>query len=195
LGTAPLGSYEGGPLWWGPQDRAESVRTIRAAVDAGVGWIDTSPFYGWGLAESLVAEALAGLAERPLVLTKSGTFPPDNRTDNSPAAIRQEVEGSVRRLGVERLDAVQLHDEDPTVPIEESWSALRELVAEGLVGAVGLSNHSVDNMQRALTVGPSMSCSGSTRCSTASRSNVASSSGARTTVCRFSHGRHLPAAT
>jgi aryl-alcohol dehydrogenase-like predicted oxidoreductase len=142
-------------LWWGPQDRVESVRTIRTAVDAGVRWIDTSPFYGWGLAEELVADALAPMpqADRPLVLTKCGTFPPDNRTDASPAAIRAEVEGSLRRLRVDRLDLVQIHDEDPAVPIEESWGALMDLVTAGVIGAAGLSNHSVALMDRAIAVG------------------------------------------
>lgn len=158
LGTAPMSSYEGGPLWWGPQRREESVATVRTAVLAGVRWIDTSPFYGWGLAETVVSEGVAEAvgegAPRPLILTKSGTLPPDNRTDNSPAAICQEVEGSLRRLRVEQLDVVQLHDEDPNVPIEESWGALMDLVVEGLIGGAGLSNHSVDLMARAAAVGP-----------------------------------------
>ena len=117
------------------------MATVRAAVDAGVGWIDTAPMYGWGRAEEIVAEALTGLAERPLVLTKCGTLRADDGsfyTDNSPAAVRRDVEGSLNRLGVERLDLVQVHDEDPAVPVEETCGALHDLVREGLVGAVGL---------------------------------------------------------
>jgi aryl-alcohol dehydrogenase-like predicted oxidoreductase len=133
------------------------VGAVRAAVDAGVGWIDTAPMYGWGRAEEIVAEALAGLAERPLVLTKCGTLRADDGsfyTDNSPSAVRDDVHGSLGRLGVERLDVVQVHDEDASVPIEETWGALHDLVDEGLVGAVGLSNHSVELLDRARTVGP-----------------------------------------
>jgi len=133
------------------------VRAVRAAVDAGVGWIDTAPMYGWGRAEAIVAEALAGLPERPVVLTKCGTLRAGDGsfyTDNSPSAVRADVHGSLRRLGIERLDVVQVHDEDPAVPVEETWGALHELVDEGLVGAAGLSNHAVGLLDRALDVGP-----------------------------------------
>jgi aryl-alcohol dehydrogenase-like predicted oxidoreductase len=157
LGTAPISSHRTGPHWWGPQDRDTAVGAVRAAVEAGVGWIDTAPMYGWGRAEEIVAEALAGLHERPLVLTKCGTLRADDGsfyTDNSPAAVRHDVEGSLRRLGVERLDVVQVHDEDPSVAVEETWGALHDLVGEGLVGAAGLSNHRVELLDRALAVGP-----------------------------------------
>jgi aryl-alcohol dehydrogenase-like predicted oxidoreductase len=113
--------------------------------------------YGWGRAEEIVAEALEGLPERPLVLTKCGTLRAGDGsfyTDNSPDAVRGDVQGSLRRLGVEQLDLVQVHDEDPSVPVEETWDALDALVREGLVGAAGLSNHRVELLDRALAVGP-----------------------------------------
>ncbi|HEX4983600.1 MAG TPA: aldo/keto reductase [Ilumatobacteraceae bacterium] len=157
LGTAPISSHRTAPHWWGPQDRDVAVAAVRAAVDAGVGWIDTAPMYGWGRAEEIVAEALSGRVERPLVFTKCGTFRAGDGsfyTDNSPDAVRRDVEGSLRRLGVERLDLVQVHDEDPSVPVEETWTALDDLVREGLVGAAGLSNHRVELLDRALAVGP-----------------------------------------
>jgi aryl-alcohol dehydrogenase-like predicted oxidoreductase len=157
LGTAPLGSYEGGPLWWGPQDRDVAVATVRAAADAGVGWIDTAPFYGWGRAEEIVGEALRGRTDRPRVLTKCGTKRgTEGRPyeDTSPASVRADVESSLGRLAVDRLDAVQVHDPDPTVPIEDTWAALMDLVAEGLVVGAGLSNHDVALLDRALAVGP-----------------------------------------
>lgn len=75
-------------------------------------------------------------------------------TDNTPDVLRRDVEGSLRRLGVERLDLVQVHDEDPSVPVEETWNALNDLAREGLVGAAGLSNHRVELLDRALAVGP-----------------------------------------
>jgi aryl-alcohol dehydrogenase-like predicted oxidoreductase len=156
LGTAPISSHRTAPHWWGPQDRDTAVAAVRAAVAAGVGWIDTAPMYGWGRAEEIVAEALGDDPDRPLVLTKCGTLRADDGsfyTDNSPAALRRDVEGSLRRLGVERLDLVQVHDEDPSVPIEETWGALHDLVREGSVGAVGLSNHRVELLDRALAVG------------------------------------------
>jgi aryl-alcohol dehydrogenase-like predicted oxidoreductase len=158
LGTAPLGSTAEGPLWWGPQDRDVAVRTVVAAAEAGVEWIDTAPFYGWGRAEEIVGEALSKLrGGRPLVLTKCGTVPDGNgraREDTSPAAIRSDVEASLRRLGVERIDVVQVHDVDPTVPIEVTWGALMDLVAKGWIAAAGLSNHPTDLLERAAAVGP-----------------------------------------
>ena len=157
LGTAPLASDRGGPLWLGPQDRDVAVATVRAAIDAGVGFIDTAPFYGWGLAERIVADAIAGLAARPPILTKCGTVREPSggfREDTSPGAVRADVEASLERLGVDRLDAVQVHDPDPDTPIEDTWEALMTLVDEGLVAAAGLSNHSIPMMERALAVGP-----------------------------------------
>lgn len=157
LGTAPLGSTADGPLWWGEQDRETSVRTVRAALDAGVTWIDTAPFYGWGRAEEVVGEAIAGRREDVIVLTKCGTVRRANGTwveDGSPAAVRADVEASLRRLGVEHIDVVQLHDPDPQVPVEETVGALTERVAVGAVGAVGLSNHPVELLDRAVAAGP-----------------------------------------
>jgi aryl-alcohol dehydrogenase-like predicted oxidoreductase len=147
LGTAPLGSYEGGPLWWGPQDRATAVATVRAALDAGVDWVDTAPFYGWGRAEEIVGEAIRGRRDEVTVLTKCGTI---RRSDGSWA----DVEASLTRLGTDHVDALQLHDPDPAVPVEETVGALAELVAEGKVGAIGLSNHDVELLRRGHAVAP-----------------------------------------
>jgi aryl-alcohol dehydrogenase-like predicted oxidoreductase len=100
LGTAPLGSRVDGPLWWGPQDPADAVAAVRAALD----WIDTAPFYGWGLAEELVGRAIAGRRDEVRILTKCGTVRrPDGRAaeDASPAAIRTGVQESLRRLGTD----------------------------------------------------------------------------------------------
>jgi aryl-alcohol dehydrogenase-like predicted oxidoreductase len=157
LGTAPLGSYEAGPLWWGPQDRATGVATVRAALDAGVDWVDTAPFYGWGRAEEIVGEAIRGRRVDVTILTKCGTVrrPDGSWTDDgSPAAVRADVEASLVRLGTDHVDALQLHDPDPTVPVEETVGAIAELVAEGKVGAIGLSNHDADLLRRGHAVAP-----------------------------------------
>jgi aryl-alcohol dehydrogenase-like predicted oxidoreductase len=157
IGTAPIGSVPG--VWWvnwGPQDEGDSVRAIHAALDGGVNWIDTAPFYGWGRAEEVVARAVRG-RDDVLVFTKCGTMRRDDGDDFMdlrPEAIRADVEGSLRRLGVERVDLLQLHDRDPTVPVEESWGAVLELVAEGKVRHGGISNHRADEIERALAVGP-----------------------------------------
>jgi aryl-alcohol dehydrogenase-like predicted oxidoreductase len=157
LGTAPLGSRPDGPLWWGEQDRATAVGTVRAALDHGVTWVDTAPFYGWGRAEEIVGEALAGRRDEVVVLTKCGTIRRPDGTwteDGSPAAVRADVEASLRRLRTDRVDVVQFHDPDPDVPVEETVGALAELVAEGLVGAIGLSNHPVELLTRGASVAP-----------------------------------------
>ena len=160
IGTAPIGSRPG-EWWvdWGPQDDDDSVRAIHAAVDSGVNWVDTAPFYGWGHAEEVVRRALAG-RDDVLVFTKCGTWRRDDGDDFmdlSPDAIRRDCEGSLRRLGRERLDLLQFHDIDRNVPIEESWGTLHELIAEGKVRYGGLSNHPPELVERALAVGPMVS--------------------------------------
>jgi aryl-alcohol dehydrogenase-like predicted oxidoreductase len=157
LGTAPLGSRVEGPLWWGPQDPADAVGAVRAALDAGVDWIDTAPFYGWGRAEELVGRAVAGRRHEVRILTKCGTVRrPDGRVgeDGSPASVRAGVQESLRRLGTDHVDVLQVHDPDPTTPVEETWAVITELIDEGLVRAGGLSNHPVELMDRARAVAP-----------------------------------------
>ena len=157
LGTAPLGSAQSGPLWWGPQDRAVAVATIRSAAEADAAFIDTAPFYGWGRAEEIVRDGLGDLQNRPPIFTKCGTHRADDGKpyeDASGDAIRRDVERSRERLGVERIDVVQVHDPDPNVQIEETWSSLMAMRDEGAIGGAGLSNHSVELMDRALTIGP-----------------------------------------
>ncbi|MFG1998268.1 aldo/keto reductase [Spirillospora sp. NPDC048911] len=168
-----------GPGWryaWGPQDDADSVATIRYAIEQGVNWIDTAAVYGLGHSEEIVAKALADLpeADRPFVFTKLGlawdendrTAPP--RREMSPAGVRREVEGSLRRLGVERIDLYQVHwpaedggpleygaeteaggERVPGTPLEEYWQVMADLKAEGKVRAIGLSNHEVPRLERA----------------------------------------------
>jgi aryl-alcohol dehydrogenase-like predicted oxidoreductase len=157
LGTAPLGSRVDGPLWWGPQHPADAVAAVRSALDAGVDWIDTAPFYGWGLAEELVGRAIAGRRDEVRILTKCGTVRrPDGRPaeDASPASIRAGLRESLRRLGTDHVDVLQVHDPDPATPVEETWAAIADLVTEGLVRAGGLSNHPVELMDRAQAVAP-----------------------------------------
>jgi aryl-alcohol dehydrogenase-like predicted oxidoreductase len=157
IGTAPIGSRPG-EWWvnWGPQDDGDSVRAVHAAVDGGVNWVDTAPFYGWGHAEEAVGRALAG-REDVLVFTKCGTLRSDDGgdfMDLSPESVRRGCEESLLRLGREQIDLLQFHDPDRNLPIEESWGALQELVAEGKVRHGGLSNHPPELVERALAVGP-----------------------------------------
>src|SRR5918911_687399 len=75
LGTAPLGSSPGWQLWWGEIDETSAIRTVQAALDAGVTWIDTAPFYGWGSAEEIVGKAIVGRRHAVRIFTKCGTVP------------------------------------------------------------------------------------------------------------------------
>lgn len=158
LGTAPLGSLREGPLWWGPQDRDEAVATVVAAVESGVAFIDTAPFYGWGRAEEIVGDALAAAPRSSaLVFTKCGTVRRSDGSvgeDHSPGALRRDVEASLGRLGIDRIDVVQVHDPDPGRSIETTWETLMGFRDEGLITGAGLSNHPVDLLDRALAVGP-----------------------------------------
>lgn len=156
----------GGGGWanaWGAQDDDESVKAIRHGVESGVNWIDTAGVYGLGHSEEVVARALRDLPpdDRPYVFTKGGlVWDPADRTRPSsrvgrPGSIRRDVESSLRRLGVERIDLFQMHwpAEDGT-PVEEYWQTFRELVDEGKIRAAGLSNHDVAQLDAAAAAGP-----------------------------------------
>jgi aryl-alcohol dehydrogenase-like predicted oxidoreductase len=157
VGTAPIGSD---PAWfvdWGAQDERDAVAAIHAALDAGVNWIDTAPFYGWGRAEEIVGRALRRRRDDVLVFTKCGTFRNADgsaREDLRPESVRADVEASLRRLQTDHVDLLQLHDPDPAVGIEETWGAVHQLIREGLVRHGGISNHPPELVARALAVGP-----------------------------------------
>ena len=160
IGTAPIGSTREW-IYWGPQDEAAAVAAIRTALDGGVNWIDTAPFYGWGRAEEIVSKALAGRGDEVLVFTKCGTMPDADavsRMDNRPEAIRADVEASLRRLGRDHVDLVHSHDVDASTPIEESWGELQRLIEEGKVRWAGLSNHTAARVERAHAMAPVTSC-------------------------------------
>ena len=163
--TVGFGAWAiGGGGWaygWGPQDDEASVRSILHAVDAGVNWIDTAAIYGLGHSETVVGEALRRIpaSDRPLVFTKGGMIPDPARPfeepqrNLQPASIRAEVEASLRRLGVERIDLYQFHWPDRTgTPIEESWGEMARLVDEGKVRAAGVCNFDVALLDRAEAV-------------------------------------------
>jgi aryl-alcohol dehydrogenase-like predicted oxidoreductase len=155
----------GGGGWafaWGNQDDTESIAAIRHAVESGVNWIDTAAVYGLGHSEEVVAAALAGIpeADRPYVFTKGGlVWDPADRTAaprrvGAAASLRAEVEASLRRLNVERIDLYQMHwpAEDGT-SLEEYWQAFLDLKREGKVRAVGLSNHGASRLEAAESIG------------------------------------------
>jgi aryl-alcohol dehydrogenase-like predicted oxidoreductase len=160
VGTAPIGSGRDW-IYWGAQDESEAIAAVRTALDAGVNWVDTAPFYGWGGAEEIVRRALDGRGDDVLLFTKCGTFPdPDrvSRMDNRPESIRADLEASLRRLGRDHVDLLQIHDVDRETPIEESWGELQRLREEGKIRWAGLSNHAAEHVRRAHAVAPVTSC-------------------------------------
>lgn len=157
IGTAPIGSTPDWSIYWGHQDENAAIHAIEAAIDLGVNWIDTAPFYGWGRAEQIVGKALQGKRDRVYIFTKCGTLRDEQGVESenlTPASMRSEVEASLRNLRTDYIDLYQFHDPDPHTPIEESWAAMQALIAEGKVRFGGLSNHTIDLMERAMTVAP-----------------------------------------
>ena len=161
-----LGAWAiGGGDWqfgWGDQDDADSIAAIRHAVRVGVNWIDTAAVYGLGHSEEVVARALADIPvkERPFVFTKCGmvwddadrSIAPARRA--TPATIRKELEASLRRLRVERIDLYQLHwPPEDGAPLADYWGALLDLKREGKIRAAGLSNHKADQLAQAERLG------------------------------------------
>jgi len=152
----------GGPEWaagWGPQDDDASIAAIRRAVECGINWIDTAAAYGLGHSEELVQRALEPLplAHRPYVFTKCGLVWDEAGTLSlvgRESSIRRELEDSLERLGVERIDLYQMHwpPKDDT-PLESYWQTLLDLKREGKVRAVGLSNHDAAQLEAAEALG------------------------------------------
>lgn len=150
----------GGAGWqfaWGEQDDADSIAAIRAALDAGMNWIDTAAIYGLGHSEEVVGRALRGLPTQPYIFTKC-----ERRWDENGQifgalkadSIRKECEDSLRRLKIERIDLYQVHWPDPEEDIEEGWTEMARLQDEGKVRWIGVSNFNAAQMQRAMQIAP-----------------------------------------
>lgn len=158
LGAMPM-SVEGRP------DESQAIRTIHAALDAGVTLVDTADAYCLGSSEvghneRLIAKALATWSGDPdtvIVATKGGhTRPPDNswQLNGRPEYIRAACDASLKALGVDSIGLYQFHRPDPEVPYEESIGALRDLLLDGKARMVGISNASVDQIEQAASIVP-----------------------------------------
>ena len=141
-----------------PADPGQARSLLRRAVELGVGLIDTAEFYGPGTSEELIAEALWPYPDGLVIATKALTHPPDRwGRPGSPGRLREAVEGSLRRLRLERIELFQLARIDPTVPAAEQFGALAELRQQGKVGHVGLSEVGVDEVEAARRIVPVVS--------------------------------------
>src|SRR5580704_4179247 len=150
----------GGSGWefgWGSQDDRESIAAIRAALDAGVNWIDTAAVYGLGHSEEIVARAIRCVTNRPYVFTKCSLVWDERRQIGHSLkadSIRRECEASLRRLKVDAIDLYQIHWPDPAENIEEGWAAMAALQRQGKVRHIGVSNFNVAQMKRAQAIAP-----------------------------------------
>src|ERR687890_462849 len=145
-------------IWGPPADRTESVRVLRRALELGVNFIDTADSYGPHVSEEIIAEALHPYPEGLIIATKGGLERPgpDRWEPNGrPEYLRRQLEGSLRRLRLERIDLWQLHRIDSKVPADEQFGAMREFQQEGLIRIVGLSEVStaeIEHARRALDI-------------------------------------------
>ena len=154
LGLGCMGMSE----FYGARDDVESLATLEASLAAGIDFFDTADTYGHGHNEELVGRFLQGKRDKVVLATKfgivrkPGTY--ERRVDNSPAYIRSACDASLKRLGVERIDLYYMHRRNPDVPVEDLVGAMAELVKQGKVKALGLSEVSVDTLRRAHKVHP-----------------------------------------
>ncbi|HEY6887108.1 MAG TPA: aldo/keto reductase [Solirubrobacter sp.] len=141
------------------RDETESIATIHRALDLGVTLLDTADMYGPYTNEELVGRALAGRRDEAVLATKCGLEVEDAgeyvlRRNGRPEHVRSAIDASLRRLQTDFVDLYQLHRVDPDVPLEETWGAMASLVEAGKVGAIGLSEVSVEELERAHAIHP-----------------------------------------
>ncbi len=162
LSTIGLGTWAmGGGDWkfgWGPQEDSSSTAAIHKALDEGINWIDTAAIYGHGRAEEVVGRAVKGIRDSVIIATKCGRVWEGNSREIGKslktASIRREVEASLKRLDMEVIDLYQVHWPEPDEEIEEGWGTMAELVKEGKVRHVGVSNFSLQQLKRVQAIHP-----------------------------------------
>jgi len=165
-----LGAWAIGGWMWGGSDKRDSLRAIHACLDHGITSIDTAPIYGFGHSEEVVGEAIKGKRDKFEILTKAGMRWEGTRgeyffTSNDNSGIQRDIykysgrdsliaecEESLKRLGTDYIDLYQIHWPDATTPIEEAMEAFRILMEQGKIRAAGVSNYSVEQMEKAAAV-------------------------------------------
>jgi aryl-alcohol dehydrogenase-like predicted oxidoreductase len=147
-------------VWGPPKDPAKAIAVLRRAIELGVNFIDTADSYGPNVSEELIAQALAPYPADLVIATKGGWNRPGPSQwthDASPAHLRKAVEGSLKRLRLDRIDVYQLHAPDPVVPLDASIETLANLQAEAKIRFVALSNVTVEHIKRARRIVPIVS--------------------------------------
>jgi len=150
----------GDGIWGPPKDPASALAVLRRATELGVNFIDTADSYGPYVSEELIAKALAPYPKDLVIATKGGWNRPGPGQwthDASPEHLRKAVEGSLKRLRLERVDVYQLHVPDPVVPFDSSVETLAELQAEGKIRFIALSNVTKEHIERARKIAPIVS--------------------------------------
>ena len=154
VGAVSLGCMSFGGIF-GPTDLATSLRCLDMAWERGVDFLDVANIYGNGVCESVIGTWLAQSGHRPFIATKAGIVDgPPRRVDNSAAYLRAELDGSLKRMGVERVDLFYIHRREATRPVEEVAETMAALVATGKIGGWGLSEVSPGTLRRAHAVCP-----------------------------------------
>jgi len=171
-----LGTWAIGGWMWGGTEEKMSIDAIRTAIDSGINLIDTAPVYGFGISEEIVGKAIKGIRNSVVLATKCGLvwdreegefhFRSDEKTIRrdtgdikvfkylSPVSVRSEIEMSLRRLGTDHIDLYQTHWQDATTPVEDTMNELLKLKQQGKIRAIGVSNVTVEHLDKYRKVGP-----------------------------------------
>lgn len=147
-------------IWGPPKDRRTAIAVLRRAIELGVNFIDTADSYGPKVSEELIAQALAPYPRDLVIATKGGWNRPGPNQwthDASPAHLRNAVEGSLKRLRLDRIDVYQLHTPDPAIPLDASIETLANMQSEGKIRLIALSNVTVEHIERARKIVPIVS--------------------------------------
>jgi aryl-alcohol dehydrogenase-like predicted oxidoreductase len=150
----------GGGDWqyaWGPQEDNDSIAAIHRALDLGINWIDTAPIYGLGHSEDVVSRALKSARIRPYLFTKCSMRWRDDQSiyrSLKATSVTEELESSLRRLGVDVIDLYQVHWPEPDGELEEGWAQLERLRQQGKIRWIGVSNFNTEQMKRAQKIAP-----------------------------------------
>ena len=154
-----LGTWVFGGDCWGEVDDSRSVRVVEDAIEKGINFIDTAPIYGNGRSEEVIGKAIRNKRGRVIIATKCGleqkghSIRPNLRAD----FIREEIENSLRRLGVETIDLYQCHWPDPNTSLKETFGEMKKLVKEGKIRYIGVSNFDRKVIERAISIAPVVS--------------------------------------